>query len=704
VICCDLWGAETLPELLRLFQPKSIVVYGGSWAENVIQQCQKMGFSGDIWPIHPHRKSISGLACFAAISELPGVPDAAFLGINRDAVIEVTRQLAEIGCGGAICFASGFAESGDIDLQQQLVTAAGDMPLLGPNCYGFINYLDGALLWPDQHGGRRCDTGVALISQSSNIAINLGMQARGLPVGYVACVGNQAQTSLTDITAALLDDPRITAAGLYIEGIDDAAELARLAHHARQNGKYIIAIKSGKTALSQQAAGAHTAALAGDAAASSAFLQQCGIIEVHSLDALIETLKIIHVFGGLPGNRISAMCCSGGEAGLLADRAMSYDMAWPDIPTANKRQLADQLGPLVHLANPLDYHTFIWGDEAAMTQCFASMMGDWVDLSCLVIDFPRADRCSRDSWMPAVRALQQAAKLTGSKVAVLASMPEGLPDDMASDLVDHEVLPLCGFEAGLSALAHATSANRHSLPQQPWIPLVHVDASVDASIGDNAATVLSESAAKAVLQKHGLVVPAGIIDDDPTRLADQAAQLTAPLALKGQGVLHKSEQGYVVLGLGHADLAQQAASMDGTDGFLVEEMVTDPIAELLVGIRRDPQYGMHLTLASGGIMTELWRDSQSLILPVDGPVISDALAALKLAPVLYGFRGRPAADIKSAIDQILALCDLITSDHRIAAIEVNPLMITANKAVVADALLWRYDKPHHSEQTTGATS
>jgi acyl-CoA synthetase (NDP forming) len=704
VICYGLWEGKTLPELLRLFQPKSIAVYGGSWAENVIHQCQKMGFRGDIWPVHPHRKSIGGLTCFASISELPGVPDVAFLGINRDAVIEVTRQLSEIGCGGAVCFASGFAESGDVDLQQQLVTAAGDMPLLGPNCYGFINYLDGALLWPDQHGGRRCDTGVALISQSSNIAINLGMQARGLPIGYVACVGNQAQTSLTDMTAALLDDPRITAAGLYIEGIDDAADLARLAHHARQNGKYIVAIKSGKTALSQQAAGAHTAALAGDAAASSAFLQQCGIIEVQSLDVLIETLKIIHVFGGLPGNRISAMCCSGGEAGLLADRAMIYDMVWPDIPAANKQQLADQLGPLVHLANPLDYHTFIWGDEAAMTQCFADMMGDWVDLSCLVIDFPRADRCNRDSWMPAVMALQKAAKLTGCKVAVLSSMPEGLPDDIASDLGDLGVLPLCGFEAGLSALAHAASANRHMLPPQPWIPLATGGAAGGATVGDNAPTVLRESAAKLVLRDHGLVVPMGIIGDDPARLADQAAQLTAPLALKGQGVLHKSEQGYVVLGLVHGDLAQQAASMAGTDGFLVEEMVTDSIAELLVGIRRDPQYGIHLTLASGGIMTELWRDSQSLILPVDGPAITGALAALKLAPVLGGFRGRPAADIESVIRQILVLCDLITSDHSIAAIEINPLMITANKAVAADALLWRYDRPHHNEQTTGATS
>ena len=687
-----------MPELSRLFQPKSIVVYGSSWAENVIHQCQKMEFSGEIWPVHPYRETIGGLTCFASISELPGVPDAAFLGINRDAVIEVTRQLSETGCGGAVCFASGFAESGDVDLQQQLVTAAGDMPLLGPNCYGFINYLDGALLWPDQHGGRRCDSGVALISQSSNIAINLGMQARGLPVGYVACVGNQAQTSLTDMTAALLDDPRITAAGLYIEGIDGAADLARLAHHARQNGKYIVAIKSGKTALSKQAAGAHTAALAGDAAASSAFLQQCGIIEVHSLDVLIETLKIIHVFGGLPGNRVSAMCCSGGEAGLLADRSMMFDIVWPDIPAANQRQLENVLGPFVHLANPLDYHTFIWSDEAAMTKCFASMMGNWVDLCCLVIDFPRADRCKQDAWMPAVMALQKAAELTGCKVAVLSSMPEGLPDNIASELGDRGVLPLCGFESGLSALAHVVGASYRMLPTKTWIPL----ANVGAHVGEIATTVLGEFDAKVVLRNHEILVPAGIISKDPGRLASQALQLKAPLALKGQGVLHKSEKGYVALGLEHGDLEKQATSMSGAREFLVEEMVAEPVAELLVGVRRDPQYGFHLTLASGGTMTELWRDSQSLILPVDGSTISGSLAKLKFAPLLNGFRGRPAADMPSVIEQILAICDLVTGNHDIAAVEINPLMITANKAVVADALLWCYEGSHHSEQTRGA--
>ena len=288
-------------DLSRLFQPKSIAVFGGWWAENVITQCQKIGFTGEMWPVHPTRDTIKGVPCYKSVADLPAGPDAAFLGINRHAVIEVTADLAARNCGGAICFASGFAEAGDQDLQDQLIKAAGEMPLLGPNCYGFLNYLDGAVLWPDQHGGVPVESGVALVSQSSNIVINMSMQARGLPIAYIACVGNQAQTSLTDMTDTLLQDDRVTAAGLYIEGIIDVAAFAAMADAARAAGKYLVAIKSGKTAASQNAATSHTAALAGDAAASSAFLKQCGVFEVDTPEEMLELLKILHLFGPLSG-------------------------------------------------------------------------------------------------------------------------------------------------------------------------------------------------------------------------------------------------------------------------------------------------------------------------------------------------------------------------------------------------------------------
>ena len=224
----------------RLLRPRHIAVLGASWALNVIEQCAKMGFQGEVWPVHPTKATIGGLRAYASLADLPEPPDATFIGVNRHATVDVVAELSAMGAGGAICFASGWTEAGEPELQARLISAAADMPVLGPNCYGVINYLDGALLWPDQHGGVRVERGVALLSQSSNIVINMTMQKRALPVAYVACLGNAAAVGLAELAGALLDDPRVTAIGMYIEGIDDAAGFAALAEAARAAGKGIV--------------------------------------------------------------------------------------------------------------------------------------------------------------------------------------------------------------------------------------------------------------------------------------------------------------------------------------------------------------------------------------------------------------------------------------------------------------------------------
>ena len=152
-----------------------------------------------------------------------------------------------MGAGGAICFASGFAEAEDdraagTDLQAALIEAAGEMPVIGPNCYGLINYLDGALLWPDQHGGARTDSGVAVLTQSSNLLINLTMQRRGLPLAYALTAGNQAQIGLAEMAMAVMEDPRVTAIGLHIEGVGDIRAFEAMAARARVLKKPVVAI------------------------------------------------------------------------------------------------------------------------------------------------------------------------------------------------------------------------------------------------------------------------------------------------------------------------------------------------------------------------------------------------------------------------------------------------------------------------------
>ncbi|WP_348720805.1 acetate--CoA ligase family protein [uncultured Candidatus Puniceispirillum sp.] len=673
-----------MTDLSRLFRPKTIAIFGGRWAENVIAQCLKMGFDGDIWPVHPTRETMGGLPCFKDVDALPDAPDAAFLGINRHAIIEVAAALAARNCGGAICFASGFAETGDANLQAELIAAAGTMPILGPNCYGFINYLDGVPLWPDQHGGAACETGVALISQSSNIAINLTMQARGLPLAYVACVGNQAQTSLIDMANALFADDRVTAAGLYIEGIDDAPAFARMAAAARQNGKYIVAIKSGKTEASQIAAQTHTAAIAGDASCSSAFLAQCGVYEVDTLEDMLELLKILHLFGPLNGNRITAMCCSGGEVGLIGDMSAKHDLVWPNIPEDNATYLAKQLGALVTIANPLDYHTFIWGDEAAMANVFAAMMGGWTDISVLVIDFPRNDRCSDETWLPAVNALCEAVRRTGTKAAMLATLPEGISEQWAWTSIKAGIAPLCGLSAGLNALEKASNMPATFL--KGWQPC-------PATTISDAPRLLDEADAKTLLSEAGITCPIGVRATTADDVTSNARNLRVPLALKGLGHLHKSEAGLIQLGLDHNMLKQAAFAMQSCDGFLIEEMVEVSVAELLVGLSRDPQYGISLTLGVGGIYAELLADTRTGILPLDRDFIEQMLSELHLAPLLNGYRGQPHADIDAALDEIMALCRLIQEDTRITEIEINPLILgaTGQGATAVDALIWYQD-------------
>lgn len=652
----------------RLLRPRSIAVLGAGWAANVIEQCRRMGFAGPVWPVHPTRDQIAGVPCLPSLAALPQAPDATFIGVNRHATVEVVAELSAMGAGGAVCFAAGWKEAGEGDLQQALVAAAGAMPILGPNCYGIINYLDGALLWPDQHGGRRVGRGVALIAQSSNIAVNLTMQRRGLPLAYVACLGNAAQTGLAALGAALLADDRVTALGIHAEGFDDAPGLAALAEAARAAGKGIVALKSGKSEAGASAAASHTASLSGGGIASSAFLAQAGIAEVATLSDLLETLKILHVHGPLTARNVASVSCSGGEAGLMADLAENGPLAFPPPSADLAARLSATLGPLVAIANPLDYHTFIWGDEERTAEVF-SAMAEAHDATFFVIDPPRDDRCDPSSYDPALRAIETAARTTGRPCFPLASIPENFGEDRAAALIDRGIAPLMGLETGLAALAAAATP-----PGRPgWRPLPPAP--------PRPTRLLDEGAAKARLAAAGIAVPRGA--SAPSLAALDTSGLTPPLALKGTGLLHKTEAGAVRLNLHTLD---GQAEMPGVTGYLVEEMVTGTTAELLLGVARHPVYGATLTLGMGGTEAELLADTVTLICPATRDEIAAALRRLRLWPLLDGYRGRPRAAVAAAIDAALALQSLL-DDPAVEEAEINPLLLTETRATAVDAVI-----------------
>ncbi|TPN93407.1 acetate--CoA ligase family protein [Mesorhizobium sp. B1-1-5] len=682
-------------KLERLLRPKSIAVFGGAQAAAVVAQSIKMAFAGEIWPVHPTKDEVAGRKAYRSAADLPGAPDAAFVGVNRHLTIEVIKALAERGAGGAVCFAAGFLETEAYDedgerLQAELVAAAGQMPIIGPNCYGLINYADGALLWPDQHGGIRLaegGKGVAIITQSSNIAINMTMQKRGLPIAFLMTAGNQAQTGLSEMALGLIEDERVTSLGLHIEAFDSVAGFEKLAARARELKKPIIAMKVGRSEQARQATVSHTASLAGSDAASGAFLKRLGIARVDSIPAFIEALKLLHITGPLPGYRLSSMSCSGGEASVMADSAEGRWVHFPALTAEHRAHVKSTLGPLVAVANPLDYHTFIWNNEPAMTATFTAMVSGGFDLNMLVLDFPRPDRCSDVDWWATLRAFEAALKTNEAQGAIVSSLPENLPEEYTAGLMARGMVPLFGIpEAMDAAQAAAFIGWAWREPQAQPVDTTAAGASEAKRVTPD------EAEAKERLINAGLPVPKGERASNAVEAVISSMTLGFPVALKALGVTHKSEVGAVRLNLKDAESVSAAAHdlLPLGTGLYAERMVRDGVAELIVGFTRDPMFGVVMTLGTGGVLVELLRDSVTLMLPATRDDIEAALRGLKLYPLLEGYRGRPRADVDAAIDAIAGIADFVQKNEgEIEELDINPLIVCAKGkgAWIADALL-----------------
>ena len=682
-------------DLERLFRPKTVAVFGGREAAEVVRQCTRLGFQGEIWPVHPRHNEVAGHRCYRDTSELPGAPDVSFIGVNRRQTIEIVAELRKIDGGGAVCYASGFSESEDGEqLQAELVQAAGNMPILGPNCYGLINYLDGALLWPDQHGGQRVKRGVALFTQSSNILLNLTMQTRGLPIAYVLALGNQAQMDVSHAIEAVVADDRVTAVGLHIEGFRDVQTLERASRLARDRHLPMVAIKAGSSARGAGLALSHTASLAGTDRVADALLDRLGIARVRSLDSLIETLKLLHVHGPLSGSRICSMSCSGGEAMLMADAAESRDVSFPELSPDQHQQVRETLTDLVTVSNPLDYHTFNWNDEEKLYQTYRTMLSCGFDLSVLVLDFPRRDNCQWDTWHPAVSAIERAAQDTGQQTAILASLPENLPEDTARDFIDRGIAPLCGIEQAMDAIEAAARIG-HLWRQASPLMLPGVTTKIRQG-----SFIVDEWEGKAWLSELGLVVPRGRLVRSVDESVEAASEIGFPVCVKAcdASLRHKSDQAAVTLNVLDEQQLRKSAERLLTyyDRLIVEEMITDALAELIIGVEHDPQVGPCMMLGTGGVLVELLQDVQIVLLPARRSEFESALEKLRVMPLLKGYRGTSRGDTVALLDCLETLSShILSATDPVSGLDINPLLVrpSGKGVVAADVLLNQVHKP-----------
>jgi len=678
----------------RFLKPSSIAAFGGANAQEVIRQSDLMGYEGEIWPVHPKKTEILGRKVYRSVVDLPGRPDAAYLGVNRILTIDIVRELAARDAGGAVCYATGFVEAGEegAELQRQLLEASGDMPLIGPNCYGLLNYLNGAMLWPDQQGGQRVDDGVAIITMSSNVGFNLTMQRRGLPIAYMVSLGNKLKFDLHDAIHTFARQDHVTAIGLFLETMPDPRAFQEAVNVARELGKPIVAMKVGRSEVAQKMVVSHTASLAGSDDLVNALFERVGVARVNSLEALIEALKVLHVLGPLKGGRIAAGSTSGGDLTLLAD-GMGPGLSMPPLSEKVTKHLRETVHERIVAANPFDFQMFDWNDEEQNAKNFSALLSEDFDVALCVLDYPRSDRCDQSTWGGAERGFVRAAKETGTKAAILSTFSDTIAEPVAARLMKDGVAMLAGIDDGLAGIQAAVEIGAVWSQPEAASLLKTIDQVQDASV-----KVLAEAESKAFLAQVGIPIPFSKVAHNAEEAVTAAESLGYPVVAKALGVAHKTDIGGVSLNLKSAiEVSAAVTRMSGlAEFYLIEKMVEGVVAELIVGVARDEQFGPYLLVGGGGILVELMRDTVSLLLPATKGDVLHALNQLKCAPLFKGFRGAPKADLNAAADVVLAVAALVEKDPTfIAELDINPLMLLAEGqgVVAADALISLNTKP-----------
>jgi acyl-CoA synthetase (NDP forming) len=681
----------------RLLRPRHIAFFGGKAIEEAVRYADEIGFRGETWVVNPNRENMGGRKCFRSVDELPSAPDASFIAVRPEASVEVVRHLAERGSAGAVCYAAGFKEIGarGLLLHKSLLEAAGSMAIVGPNAPGLINFFDRTAVTLDEKGLSCPQKGVAIITQSGSFADNSSRNSRSLPIGYLLSTGNQSMLESADYIDVLLEDARITAIGLHMEGLNDVVKFHDVAVRALHQNVPIVVLKTGTSQKGAEAANSHSAALAGNDELFSALFQRLNIIRARTLIEFIETLKLFTTLGSLKGKRVCVLTCSGFDCSNAADVAETAGVVLPSPSVEQNQDLAKHLTEYTEPTNPLDCAMAMWGDRSRQAACFKIMMRESYDCALLIVTYPIKVYGDVRDWDAAVNAFIDAAAENTIPCVCVSNLAEGLPESVREQLHSHGIAALQGLHEAMFAIKSASDYQERRQAVLRSNHLRHTPIAIGISGGKNHAK--NEWHSKKWLNELGVSIPDGLLVSADNVLK-AAKEIGFPVVVKVamDELVHKSEIGGVFVGARderdvQAAVKQMEKSLQGKQGknnvqFIVEKYISDGIAELIVGIKRDPRFGLVLILGSGGIFAELISDVVRLILPITPNEVRAAVSELKASVLLKGTRGRPAGDLEAVIDTVMKIVIGAESiGQQLSELDVNPLIVCSKGAVAADA-------------------
>ncbi|MEW1828210.1 acetate--CoA ligase family protein [Streptomyces sp. NPDC088196] len=630
-----------------------------------------------VWLVNRRAAQVLGQACRPTVDDLPQAPDLVALCVPPRHVLPVVRDALAKGCRAFLSITAGLGAD-EAELAALLRESGARM--IGPNSLGLFNAsTELRLAWGHFTPGR-----LAIVSQSGQLGSEIaGLGARaGLGVSRFYSVGNQLDVGAVDVLESLVSDDHTGTVALYLESFADGARIVTALEALRRAGKHALLLTTGASEGSRRLARSHTGSMTSALDVVDAACRAAGALRVATPRELVEAARVLDTTAPPGGRRVAVISDSGGQGGIAADLAADRGLRAPVFTERLQARLRDLLPATASVSNPVD----LAGAGEANLQVYARVTElvassgevDSIVLSGYLGRYGEDSPSLVDAESAVIDRLGRRARTDAAHVPLIVhSMSAASP--AIARLREHRVPVFDTIDAALGALGHATRLGGRPRPAPMT---VRTEAAVPAP---------GYWAARTFLTALGIEMPEARRVTDAAGFAEACASLRPPLVLKAGWIEHKSEHRAVRTGLDPATAGAVFREMYerlGPGEYVVEEQDTRPgVVELLIGARRDRDFGPTVTVGHGGVLAELWHDVSVELAPVDRRTAAGMLDRLRSRRLLDGWRGQPAVDLDALIDAIVAVSEAIAATPGLADIEVNPLRVGPEGALAVDALV-----------------
>lgn len=693
--------------LNKLLKPTSVAVIGAS---------EKEGFGGDVcrnilsyvedrshvYFIHPKRDSVFGVPCYKSISDVPENVDLMVICTSQKTVIPLLQEGAKKGVGGAVVFASGYGEVGTAEGKQneaELIAAAKelDIAVMGPNCAGFVNYIDNVQAFAFISAKRDRKGSVGVVSQSGQLCLSM-MDDPGMRFSYNISAGNGKIVQMEDYMDFLVDDEDTKVVSIYIEGVKNADKFAAVLKKAAEKRKPVVILKAGRSVKGGAIAASHTGSLSGSDASFDAVLKKFGAIRVDDLEELIAMSLMLSTMKRMPEKAtFASMNLSGGETGICADVGSLNGIEYPDFTEETLKKLKEQLPSYASPNNPLDMTASLSYDADLYAGALRTVMDD-PNIGMVLIGYTLlleiADPCIHYMY----KGIEKVVQEKGGNCKPIAMIP------FAENTRNPEYQEKL-FQIGVPVLPPPVYAFKLLRHLADFIAYEPETKTLELAVGhpkSEETQALSEHESKQELKVYGVPVPDEVIVTSKEEAAQFVKNHPGPLVMKVESadILHKSDVGGVKLNICGPEAAEKAYEeiMESVtakrpdahiNGILTVPML-DAGVEIIIGVNNDPQFGPMIMVGMGGVFVEVFKDVALYPAPLKEEEALEMLKSLKSFKLLNGYRGTEKCDIKALCQTIVAISNYAQANKDVLKeLDINPLFVyPKGKGVgVADALI-----------------